>query len=73
MPTNKIQRSKHIHIRIDDICAQVERLVNRLLWASGVDAGEEQEEPKMAEEEIYVGDGGEVGQEDEGRTVSRLA
>ena len=70
MPTNKIQRSKHTHIRIDDNCAQVERLVNRLLWASGV-AGEEQEEPKMAEEEIYVGDGGEVGQEDEGRTVSR--
>lgn len=38
--------------------------MKRLDWASGVPAGEEQE-PKVVEEEIYVGDGEEVGQESE--------
>lgn len=41
--------------------------MKRLDWASGVPAGEDQE-PRMAEEEIYVEDGDEVGREDEGET-----
>lgn len=40
------------------------RLVKRLDWASGVPAGEA-EEARMAEEEIYVGDEGEVGRVNE--------
>lgn len=46
------------------LSCKVERLVERLLWASGDQAGEEQE-ARVAEERI-VGDGEEVGQATEG-------
>eukprot|EP00752_Nemacystus_decipiens_P001295 g1287.t1 len=51
----------------ETVKTQVERLVKRLDWASGSSPGEEQES-RMAEEEVYVGDGDEGDEEQDQKT-----